>query len=918
MDERSRNRVGVLVLALVASCGGRALDVDGGTGTVRPPAGSGGRPTGTGGQGGSATGGQGGDFGGVGGPAGVGGPGGNVGSGGVLGSGGFGGRGGIGGGGRGGAVGSGGVGGISGRGGIGGVGGNGGIAGVGGVSGRGGFGGDIGMSGRGGTTGTGGTGGTGGLAGTFGRGGFGGEFGTGGRGAIAGTTIGTGGIAGFGGTFGTGGTIAGSGGTAGTAGRGGTGGTGGMSGSGGTVCLTCRSTLLPISGRDLVYNPTRKEIYVSVAGDADTYPNTIVVVDPVTSSVTSTIPIGSNPGALALSDDGSTLWVGIDGAHAIRKVTMTSSPPVVGPLIRLTNANRTAYYNATSIAVLRGAPLSVAVVLSLGPYSYANEVRVLDDGVQRPTTVTGTFTASSLTSGPPGYVFGNLNSPGYFFVYTITSSGITQSTNYNVFRNYTTNIVYSAGRVYSSSGDVIDVTNPASPTWVTYLGTNGPIAMRDPDNILMMTNRAVTFPFTPGADVRIISASTFLPTSSVQLKDSVAPVNGTVYRDLVYAGDDAVAFLRTDDNTYPNAAHLAIVHDTAFGTPTGGTGGTVGTGGTSGTGGTGGAGGTGGTPNPCPGCTFTSVQAYGQHFVFDATRNLLYMTAGSQSPVHPSTLVTVDTTAATVASVVPVGNDPEPLALSDDGSALWVGLAGERRVRRMTPGTTPVPGTAYTLPPLLTSGEMAIPMWLVVLPGSPGSIAVSVYGASYGSQGVFILDDGQLRANFIQPPEVPSSFLINGPPGFLLAIGGSDNLIMYRLSSVGATIESYLGLVNSSQAGFAYSAGFAYASQGEVVDLTNPDAPLPVGRFGFTNCVLTLRSASRAFMLCPNPAGLGGPVLHVLDTVNFVSVGTVTTPDSLMNQGFADMAYIGGDGLALLSYDSQLVIMHAPIVGSPP
>jgi len=60
---------------------------------------------------------------------------------------------------------------------------------------------------------------------------------------------------------------------------------------------------------------------------------------------------------------------------------------------------------------------------------------------------------------------------------------------------------------------------------------------------------------------------------------------------------------------------------------------------------------------------------------------------------------------AAVTSIVPVGNDPQPLALSDDGSTLWVGLAGDHRVRRMTPGTTPVPGPAYALPTLLTTGE---------------------------------------------------------------------------------------------------------------------------------------------------------------------------------------------------------------------
>jgi hypothetical protein len=35
---------------------------------------------------------------------------------------------------------------------------------------------------------------------------------------------------------------------------------------------------------------------------------------------------------------------------------------------------------------------------------------------------------------------------------------------------------------------------------------------------------------------------------------------------------------------------------------------------------------------------------------------------------------------------------------------------------------------------------------------------------------VFILDDGQPRANFIQPPEVAMNLLTNGPPGYVLGV----------------------------------------------------------------------------------------------------------------------------------------------------
>ena len=205
------------------------------------------------------------------------------------------------------------------------------------------------------------------------------------------------------------------------------------------------------------------------------------------------------------------------------------------------------------------------------------------------------------------------------------------------------------------------------------------------------------------------------------------------------------------------------MHDPAFGTPIGGTGGT------------GGAGGTGrhgrrrgGVSDPCPGCSFTNVAAYGQHLAHDASRGLIYVAADAQAPMHPSSIVTVDAATGAKTSVVPVGNDPQPLALSDDGSVLWVGLAGERRVRRMTPGTTPVPGAAYSLPMLLTTGDPSMPHSLAVLPGTPSSIAVGVHGSQYGGGGVFILDDGVPRANWVQPPEVLVFSLANGPAGYLI------------------------------------------------------------------------------------------------------------------------------------------------------
>ena len=70
-------------------------------------------------------------------------------------------------------------------------------------------------------------------------------------------------------------------------------------------------------------------------------------------------------------------------------------------------------------------------------------------------------------------------------------------------------------------------------------------------------------------------------------------------------------------------------------------------------------------------------------------------------------------------------------------------------------------------------------------------------------------------------------------------------------------------------------------------------------------------------MLCPSPSG-SGPILRVLDSGNFVSVGAVTLPDSFNGQGWSEFSYIGGDAVALLGSDVPLRIIRAPIIGTPP
>src|SRR5688572_30652369 len=94
------------------------------------------------------------------------------------------------------------------------------------------------------------------------------------------------------------------------------------------LCLLCmaasaepfRSLSLPTN--DLVYDPHSGRLYASIPGSAGADGNSVVPIDPATGAVGTPIPVGSEPGKLALSDDGRYLYVGLNGENAVRRVML--------------------------------------------------------------------------------------------------------------------------------------------------------------------------------------------------------------------------------------------------------------------------------------------------------------------------------------------------------------------------------------------------------------------------------------------------------------------------------------------------------------------------------------------------------------------------------------------------------------------
>jgi len=79
-------------------------------------------------------------------------------------------------------------------------------------------------------------------------------------------------------------------------------------------------TSLAVRAAALRFNPSTNRLFASVPGIAASNGNSIVEIDTTGSPmVMSSVFVGSEPGTLALSGDGSTLFVALQGAAAVRK-----------------------------------------------------------------------------------------------------------------------------------------------------------------------------------------------------------------------------------------------------------------------------------------------------------------------------------------------------------------------------------------------------------------------------------------------------------------------------------------------------------------------------------------------------------------------------------------------------------------------
>ena len=304
---------------------------------------------------------------------------------------------------------------------------------------------------------------------------------------------------------------------------------------------------LAISAASLIYEPVSKLLYVSIQSSATNNANTVVSIDPVSGTLGKPIPVGNNPGKLAVAADGSTLYVGVNGAHTLQRINLATQQvdrTFALPIDSLAGA--TTIYD---MHVVPGSALSVAVSLSR-PASPAEAGAALYNDAGLVSFVPNTFQTHNYSldsftfTASPDTFYGFPFASSFFGVTQVSSSALTPVTaGFSCCTQLTGSLIASDGTLlYTNSGQIW---NPVSQT---LLGTLTPTSVTYPlaqffyePSVVPDLPTGRTFfldAFVNGDSIFAFNSSSFAQTGVLSIPEQNYP-SAT---DLVRWGADGFAF----------------------------------------------------------------------------------------------------------------------------------------------------------------------------------------------------------------------------------------------------------------------------------------------------------------------------------------------------------------------------------------
>ena len=633
---------------------------------------------------------------------------------------------------------------------------------------------------------------------------------------------------------------------------------------------------LEIATNDVVYNPFDQMLYASRPSSAGADGNSISRINPLTGQIVGSVYVGSEPNKLALSHDGRTLYVALDGSFEIRRYDVTTQIPGIRFPVGRENSSPgflgTPYVGG-DLAVAPGDPdlLAVARYRSDGGGSGA-AVALFRNGVQLTQTGSGQFVGSDFLafSSSASTLYGS-SFDGSLRVITLNESGITNVSTTN-FQNGLRKIKFENNLIFTASAQIIDpatrllfgtIPNTFSDAFVPVTASGRVLyAQRDTSNFNHVAIRA--FDINTRGQIGVLTV----------------PDVRAEARTLVRYGTNGLA-MRTDNNQLyfiqtsliPTENPLPPPVNPPVPTP---------------------------TPTPRIFSKFVrQISLPANDILFSPTEQKIYASVSPTPGAVSNTVSRLNPATGAIESSIPVGSNPGRLALSDDGRTLYVGINGEGAVRRFdTASQTAGPQFSIGSNPNFQITAFDID----VMPGNSNTVAVGKT-----SDGTEIYDNGIRRSRRVfqtGPIEFASPALLYIHTGPLLS---------YAVAPDGLTEAGGLSTLASGE--FELVDGLLYTSSGTVLD-TNGSFK---GRFfgvGFSNAFTVDRQNNRIFFLNNGSCCSSGQQIQAYRLDNFLPAGTVPLPEIPQLSNPRRLLRWGTNGLAFFDPDRDRVyLLQTNLIG---
>jgi hypothetical protein len=321
-----------------------------------------------------------------------------------------------------------------------------------------------------------------------------------------------------------------------------------------------------------------------------------------------------------------------------------------------------------------------------------------------------------------------------------------------------------------------------------------------------------------------------------------------------------------------------------------------------------------------------------------ATNDLSYDKASGKlyasTPGNQGRIITIDPATGVRGTSVVVGDDPNKIAIFDNGQFLYVSLDNESAIRRLSlPSLTSNLTIALGSPPPAIPQEYLCGKDIDVLPGNARGIVVT--RAKHLASGSCNLNEAYEAVVFQDGTELPNKFGGQGPAFahlvefgdssshvFALGTFSSGSLSRISVTPSGLSFVDFSLLANWPGRDFKYNNGRIYTASGDVLDSSTYNV---VGSFSQNGnpsgggSSVTVDPVSRKVFFVTGGPNDSTASIQAYDMTSLVFLGSVDIP----NLGiptvpqftrYTSLIRWGANGLAFRTSSNEVIIIRSPLV----